>query len=336
MRRLILLALIAPIGVGCQESRGGPDRSQGLRNVVAERWDTLFVAGGETVNDTLFAGPNQLAIADGVVVVGDDMAARLVALDRTTGEVEWRFGGPGAGPREFRGLADIAVTRGGTIWVLDFGNGRIAELSSTGEFRGVRTLHHLPAPPASILPLADRAIAMSHGAPEPFMEIGLDSLELRGAFTLAWPEPIPEIANTRVELAEGPGNVWVSAFALGPGFTVWGRGGPSSYHYRERVPFANRSSREIRRLRADSARNGAMSLDVVGEEIFVLFGGRPVRQAHPGEPTLWIDVYSLDGEYVRSYRLPFDTSAMATDGQTFYLHPAEGVPRLIGLRPIGE
>jgi hypothetical protein len=304
--------------------------------VIAERWDTLFVAGGDTVNDTLFAGPTRLAIADGLVVVGDDMAARLVALDRATGEVKWTFGGPGAGPREFRGLADIAVTHAGMIWVVDFGNGRIAELSPTGEFHGVRMLHHLPAPPASILPLEDRAIAMSQGAPEPFMEIGLDSFELRRAFALAWPDPVPEIANTRVELAEGPGNVWVSAFTVGPGFTVWGRGEPRSYRYREHIPFASRVSMEMTRMRADSARNGAMSLDVVAGEIFVLFGGRPARAAHPAEPTLWVDVYSMDGEYLRSYRLPFDTDAMATDGKTFFLLPAEGVPRLIALRPIEE
>ena len=87
---------------------------------------------------------------------------------------------------------------------------------------------------------------------------------------------------------------------------------------------------------ADSARNGAVSLEVIGEEIFMLFGGWPVRRAHPGEPTLWIDIYSLDGEYLRSYRLPFDVAGMTTDGHTFYVVSAEGIPRLIALRPIEE
>jgi hypothetical protein len=322
--------------MGCEESRAGPGDPFVPRNVVAEKWDTVFVAGGESINDTLFAGPHRIALAEGVVVVGDGMVERVIALDRATGAVEWSFGRLGGGPGEFRGISDMAVTRDGMIWVLDFGNGRITVLAPDGEFHGVKTLHHLPAPPASILPLDDRAIAMSHGAPRPFMEIGLDSLELRHSFALSWPDSVPALANSRVSLAEGPGNTWVSAFALGPGFTVWESGTPRSYMYREHIPFALRPSPQLTAMGADSARDGAVSLEVVGDEIFMLFGGRPVRRAHPGEPTVWIDVYSLRGDYLRSYRLPFHTRGMATDGRTFYLLATDDIPKLIALRPIDE
>lgn len=335
------LFTLALLSLACHETGADEpgvalDQETGPRVVVSERWDTVFVAGGDSVNDTLFAGPHLMAIADSVLVVGDGMIDRLVALDRRTGRVEWTFGGRGAGPQEFRGISDIAVTAEGTIWVLDFGNGRIARLTPDGEFLGVKTLHHLAAPPAKILPLTDRAIAMSHGAPEPFMEIELDSFELRRAFPLAWPAPVPELANTRVALADGPGSTWISAFALGPGFTVWGIGEPASHPYRDLIPFAIRPSMELRRMRADSARNGAVSLEIVGEEIHMLFGGRPHRAAHPAEPTVWIDIYSLEGEYLRSYRLPFDTDGMATDGRTFYVTTTSdaGTPAVIALQPI--
>jgi hypothetical protein len=330
------LAVAMAVAAACAESQADPAESFVPRNVVAERWDTVFVAGGEHVQDTLFSGPHRVAIAGAVVVVGDRMVERVIGLDRATGAVKWSFGRPGGGPGEFRGISDIAVARSGMIWVLDFGNGRITVLAPDGEFYGVKTLRQLPAPPAAILPLDDRAIGMSHGAPSPFMEIGLDSLELRHSFPLSWPDPVPDLANTRVSLAGGSGDTWVSAFALGPGFTVWDGGTPRHYTYREHIPFAIRPSEELRAMGGDSARNGAVSLEVIGEEIFMLFGGRPHRKAHPGEPTVWIDVYSLQGRYLRSYRLPFHAGGMATDGRTFYFLVTDDIPKLIALRPIEE
>ena len=165
------------------------------------------------------------------------------------------------------------------------------------------------------------------------MELTGGSLEMRNRFGLAWPESVPELANTGVSLAEGPGSEWVSAFELGPGFTVWECDSPRSYRYIDNIPFANKVGPAVRRAGADSARYGAVSLSIVGNEIFMLFGGRPVRSAHPGEPTVWIDVYSLKGVYERSYLLPFNANAMATDGDTFYLIVSDFLPRLIALRP---
>jgi hypothetical protein len=336
IKRFALAALAALSALGCQGAGSDSDADFGPRHVVTERWDTVFVAGGDHVNDTLFAGPHKIVLLGSMVIVADGMMERVIALDQGSGSVQWTFGRMGEGPREFRGIADLAVTRDGRLWVLDFGNGRIASLSPDGTFHGVRTFHHLPAPPTAILLLDDRAIAMSHGLQEPFMEIGLDSFELRESFGLGWPDPVPALANMRVTLAEGPAGTWVSAFALGPGFTVWDRGEPRSYRYREPIPFAIRPSAELTRMRADSARNGAVSMTVLDDEIFILFGGRPVRAAHPGEPTRWIDVYSVNGRYQRSYRLPFDTRGMATDGRTFYLLVSDGIPRVIALRPIVE
>jgi 6-bladed beta-propeller len=333
-RALLCLPLVAATLYGCEE-RSGAGVPFGPRNVVSERWDTVFMAGGDTVNDTLFAGPHRIALADGVVIVGDDMVARLIALDRETGRVRWTFGREGGGPEEFRGISDVSVSPEGRIWVVDYGNGRISEISADGTPIGIRPLHHLPATPGSILPLEDRVIAMSQRAEEPFMELDPNSLEVRTAYGLSWPEPVSERVNTHVWLG-GRGDTWVSAFWLGPGFTVWQDGAPRSHYFREPIPWALRPSPEIRRMGADSARFGAVSLDVVDDEIFILFGGRPVRRPHPGEPTVWIDVYALDGGYDRSYHLPFDTHGMATDGRTFYLLPSEGVPRVVALRPAGQ
>ncbi|MGH7480598.1 MAG: hypothetical protein ACRELV_00455, partial [Longimicrobiales bacterium] len=104
-------------------------------------------------------------------------------------------------------------------------------------------------------------------------------------------------------------------------------------------PWALKSGPRLMRAGADSARYGAVSLSVVGDEIFMLFGGRPFRQEHPDEPTRMIDVYGMDGEYRRSYRLPFDTGHMVTDnGELFYVltYDELGYPFILGLRPRGS
>lgn len=304
------------------------------REVVATRWDTLFEVGADSVNDTLFAGPLRIELVEGRVVIDDAMAWRLKAVNSSTGDVEWAHGGRGHGPQELYGVSDLQEGPDGTLWVLDFGNGRITALGPDGGYRGTRTLHGLPAPPAAILPLQNRIIAMSHGAPEPFMVLTADSLKLQRRFALPWPGTIPPRANTRVLLARGSGDAWAAAFALGPGFIVWTGGQPRAHRWIENIPFAMRVSTRLTRARADSARYAAVSLEIVEDEIFTLFGGRPVRAAHPGEPTLWVDVYGLDGNYRRSYKLPVDATAMTTDGSTFYVLHSTGItPALLAIRP---
>ena len=332
--RFLGLLLSATVGFSCLGNDRGSDTSGQVRNVAAASWDTLFIAGSGGVDDTLFARPHRVSVVGDLVLVGNGMTDRVIALDKNSGDVRWTFGRRGGAPTEFSGIVDIKAARGGTILVLDYGNGRVTELSTAGEFLGVRDLKHLPAPPFAILPLGDRAIAMSPGGgARPFMELGPDSFDLRKRLPLAWPDSIPTLANTELSLAEGSGNQWVSAFALGPGFIVWKGDVPSAHRYIDYVPFANRVNAAIRRIGADSARYGARSMSISADEIFMLFGGRPVRSSHPGEPTVWIDVYSLEGAYLRSYRLPFDTDAMAMDGSTFYLLASDDAPELIALRP---
>lgn len=333
--QLIVVIGCAAIGLTCGSR--DPESGGAVRTVVTRSWDTLFVVGADGINDTLFARPHRIAVAGDLIVVGDGQADRVIAIDKRSGEARWSFGRRGSGPTEFLGIADIKWGKDGTILILDYGNGRLAELSTAGAFLGVRSLQHLPAPAVAILPLDDRAIAMSPGGgTQPFMELGRDSLELRGRLSLRWPDLIPDQANTEIVLAEGPQNLWVAAFGQGPGFTVWNGVVSNSHRYIERIPFANRVGPSVRQVGADSARFGAVSLSIVGDEIFMLFGGRPVRSAHPGEPTVWIDTYSLDGSYVRSYRLPSDTDAMATDGNVFYVLVSDGFPALLALRPVLE
>jgi hypothetical protein len=68
----------------------------------------------------------------------------------------------------------------------------------------------------------------------------------------------------------------------------------------------------------------------------MLFGGRPKRAAHDEEPTSLIDVYTPEGRYIESYRLPFGAVGFTTDGSRFFVVRQEPFPALVGLRPRRE
>jgi hypothetical protein len=53
------------------------------------------------------------------------------------------------------------------------------------------------------------------------------------------------------------------------------------------------------------------------------------------EPTRYIDVYSLDGDYRRSYLLPGHTLDFAMDGDVFYVIQYEPDYGVLALRPRG-
>jgi hypothetical protein len=67
----------------------------------------------------------------------------------------------------------------------------------------------------------------------------------------------------------------------------------------------------------------------------MLFGGRPKWALHDMELPRVIDTYGLDGGYRRSYRLPFYSWRIATDGRTFYVTHHDPYPAVFALRARG-
>jgi hypothetical protein len=104
---------------------------------------------------------------------------------------------------------------------------------------------------------------------------------------------------------------------------VYADGRPTYHPYIEEVPLT--TGRHL------SVSFAAHSIDVIGDEVFFLFGGRSKGEAIEG-PRL-VDVYGLDGAYRRSYRLPMEAYNLTTDGSTFYVLQHEPFPAVIILRP---
>jgi hypothetical protein len=105
--------------------------------------------------------------------------------------------------------------------------------------------------------------------------------------------------------------------------------------YIEHIPLSRKPGPALTAARADSARLGAVSVAVDGGRIYMLFGGRPRRAAHPFEPTTLIDVYGVDGSYIESYRLPSHFQQMGrVDGDFLLIKESEiGLPQILRLSP---
>ena len=123
---------------------------------------------------------------------------------------------------------------------------------------------------------------------------------------------------------------------LGPGFILYD-GDQARFHpYVQAIPWAEKAGPRLTARRADSARFGAVSVSVDSTEIHMLFGGRPIRAAHPAEPTKLVDVYGLDGSYLRSYELPTHFRHMAKSGESYVLYNESelGLPQIRRFSPI--
>jgi hypothetical protein len=225
----------------------------------------------------------------------------------------------------------------GHLWVVDASNRKLLEFDDTGRFRREQYYRHLPGGVSRPSTLAKSVVWPHLIEGRPAYVTTVDSLEIVDSLRVAWPVPewFPGEPDLRA-VSRGQGAIWVAALQLGPSFAVWDGVDISMHPYLEDIPYAFRPpDLRHRPLRADSARWAARDLAIVGDEVFFLFGGRPRRHAHPEAPTQWVDVYTLSGDYRRSYKLPVDAYAMDTDdGVTFYLLTlVDGAyPQLLGIR----
>lgn len=334
--RIIDLMALGSLVAACGPDRQAiPTANLGEERVVAaQSWDTIFQVGTGDVNDTLFAGPDEVLMWGARIVVSDWILNHVRAFS-ADGDLLWTAGREGPGPGEFSYIDAMAVAENGNLWVLDSRAVRVSEISPDGEFVRLISLQHLPFPPGDVLSLADRVLFFRNRPDRAFTFADARTFDILGSHAIPWPGELDSSMNLKqIVAAFIPGRTaWVNAFRFGPGFMVWRDGSVHRHHYIESIPFALKVKSHVRAMGADSARFGAVSISAVEDELYVLFGGRPFRSAHAMEPTVWIDVYGITGEYRRSYRLPVDAEAMATDGKTFYVLQTELYPSLLALRP---
>lgn len=323
------LGFCAAIMAGLAIAAGscGSDDRESVRGPVVERWDTLFVIGGQSINDTT------LHSVIGLIQWGD----RLAVLDgfephvRVFRESEplWGFGRQGKGPGEFYQPRGLAVAPNGNLWVLD--QGRITEISPEGEHVRDLTLFDLPSGASDLAVLHDRIVFSTYNRRHIFLEVESDSRALRSSIPFGLPDTLPSSPNLSLHMAatsdqEG----WVAAFHIGPGFYVHRNGEPLRFHrYVDPAWFVSVRPDPQR----DTARFAAHAVSTVGDEIYLLYGGRPLWLLHGQELPRWIDIYGLDGAYRRSYRLPFDSWRMYTDGEVFYVSTEDPYPAVFALKP---
>jgi hypothetical protein len=90
-------------------------------------------------------------LADGVVVIADEGSQQLIRIDLGAGAVD-RWGGPGDGPEEFRGLSGVFDVGDERVGAYDRARRRFVELDRDGRLTGEVILPTLaPDPPTVIV-----------------------------------------------------------------------------------------------------------------------------------------------------------------------------------------
>jgi hypothetical protein len=128
---LTMRILPALIAVVCASSIAAAQPAIRMTFGTAERLAPEYEMG--VIGDAVI-GP------DGAVYVLDLTNNRVLAFD-TAGRLQWRAGGKGAGPGEFRLAYRLAARPGGGVAVIDWGLGRISLWSAAGK---VEQSAHLP------------------------------------------------------------------------------------------------------------------------------------------------------------------------------------------------
>ncbi len=312
------------------------------RRIVSSSWDTLFQVGSVAADDTVLLEPFHLQLwNDRIIVI--DLAPKISVFAKSGGQLLWQYSRKGAGPGEFDAPYDAVVAPNGNVWVLDPAPARMLEFTPQGQVKATHSLQHLRVIPAGVIRTGDRThfLAVSGGVLSIIETAGLD-FRVIAQRPFPWPDSIP-VRRRRHLFALGADheqkNTRVVAFTYGPGFVVWLNERSSPYRYIDSIPFDPAIAMPPGPgggpvlMRQDTVRWGAHQITIVNDEIFMLFGGRPQTVDQKSEPIQLVDVYSTDGRYRRSYRLPYPVSGLTTDGTTFFALRSDPYPMLQALRP---
>lgn len=329
----VLASLIPMVLFGSCTGEADPSHT---RTVATANWDTLFVLGEENPNDTLFAAPYLMTIWEDNLTVADDILS-LVRVFDMNGDLRWSFGRKGQGPGEFAGISSLAVSPKGNLWIWDYRNQRVSELSTSGELIREITARSLPHPAHRLVSNAGRVFFVQNNPSHGIMEVDPETFELISVQPLPWPGALSEDLNLQLNVAVDPlgiTDLWVAGFLHGPGFMVFSGEVPKTYMFIDSVPFAHKAGPMVRGTPLDSARFAAVSAAISQNEVHFLFGGRPHRMVHPGEPTMFIDSYDLEGNYRRSFLLPFPGFQLVSRGDVYFVSRIEPFPQVLALRPM--
>ena len=313
------------------------DVDRGRSSVV---FDTLWTFGGPS--DTLLAFPEVLRPdgAGGVVVL--DLGYQTVFRLGANGDLLWSWGTRGEGPGELKSVQTMDVAPDGSVVLVDSGNRRVVRLSADGQLLGearVPGRGWLSARSAAALRDGRLAVAGSPGARSLLAMWGPDDgdiapVRLPGGFGFG---EFRHYLQHRGSVVRWGDSGWVFGFLVGNGWMAF-RGGEllGTYPYIEHVDFpklrevrnGNSVSRRPVRRPAETGR----SLSVVGDTLFVLFGGENESRFRG-----WVlDKFDVrSGTYLGTDVLPHYANRAVVDGdRAFTIHFGGGsalFPRIVAL-----
>ncbi|MEZ4415343.1 MAG: 6-bladed beta-propeller [Gemmatimonadota bacterium] len=306
--------------------------------IAVERWDTVFALGSVDPTDTTLVSPSEIEVWNDQIAVLEGLARRIQSFDARTGRRRWSYGREGRGPGELAQPFNMWIDESDNLRVWDDRNRKQLVLDQRGEFFEEIYYRELWGLSTSPTGFGQRMVWTQLQPGRPAMITDIESHELVDSVTVEW--PVPPSVDFKPELltktAASP-SAWAAGLYSGPFFAVGTPVGVKVHPLIEPIPYTRAPGAWFATdPRADSSYYGARDIAIADSRVFILSGGRPKRAAHASQPTTMIDVYSLDGEYLHSYRLPFDGAALATrDGRTFYVATlVQGsYPHIFGLRP---
>ena len=332
-RTLAAVALLGLLACSSGEPAG--------RGVAATEWDTVLVIGTTDANDTTLISPVHLTVWGDRVVVVEDYAQVVRAFSvHPPGAQLWVAGSKGEGPGEMIQGHSAFVGENGRLWVADGAKRKVLEFDDSGTFVREQHRRHLPAGISRPSAIPGGILWPNFFSTRPYLITTADGLDVVDSVHVPWPVPEegdPNDLDLRAQV-RGYSGGWVAALMAAPFFAVMGSEGLAIHRYVVDIPYSFRPGiLPFLPPGVDTARWASRDVAVAGDEIFLLFGGRPRRRWQSAEETRFVDVYGLDGAYRRSYHLPFHASRMDTaDGRTFFfITRADGMyPQVIGLRPV--
>jgi sugar lactone lactonase YvrE len=131
-----------PLGVGADASgiRAVTDSVNGRVQLLNPDGSIATVWGSVAPGPTILRNPVAVAFdAAGNGYVLDQRRARILVFSRATGLLVRTIASQGSGPGQLLDPSALAITPGGTIFVADTGNERVARFTTGGDYLGART-----------------------------------------------------------------------------------------------------------------------------------------------------------------------------------------------------
>lgn len=262
-----------------------------------------------------FFGPLALTAARGYVYVTDYGGMRILKVS-SSGELLSTFGrGKGQGPGEFQAITGVAIGKDDDVWVADVNNARLVRFSATGH---LKDSVKVDPPPYRLISLdSKRFIVMnSHGASSMFS--GYDD---RGTVLFESAGLIGDYARNALALDGYISAVDEDTFAYASRYS-----GVMALFESDgdvRKVFQGVAVGELPQLARDSeggtwlddeAAPMISSLSSAGQRIYAL---SQEKRSHRGFDVA--DVYSSDGRYRYSLRLPEPCEKFAVHADRMYL-----------------